>query len=169
MAITKNTTPAAIRAAFADDELPSTERKDVTPEEAVQIRESKIAKITQVLSRGLLNDKLEGILKNATPAGRVGKFVRDRPEDIMRYENLGYTFDVKPGATGLHGTGDTRVRVGDVVLMTISVDDFELLREINARTVRQKLGVARKEYHNLTESRSDLAMPAFDESHTIIG
>jgi hypothetical protein len=140
-----------------------------TPEEAAALREQKIARIAQVLDRGVLNDKLQEILRSCVPKGRRGKFVRDSEGDVMRYQNLNYTFDVVKGATGLHATGDNRVRVGDLVLMTISEEDYSILEEIRRRTIRKKIGIGKQEYINLASRNSEGGVVPFDESHTTIG
>lgn len=149
------------------------ERRDdeeMTPEEAERLAEEKIARITQVLSKGILNEKLSSILERSVPAGYVGKFVRDTEEDIIRYQNLGYTFEVTPEARGLHGTGDGRVRVGDLVLMTISREDRNILSIARRREVQRKLSAGRKEYTRPAERAAESSgISVFDDSHTTIG
>lgn len=144
-------------------------RSEISPEEAARIAEEKIARVTQVLSKGILNEKLASIIERSVPKGRIGKFVRDSEEDIIRYQNLGYTFEVNAGARGLHGTGDGRIRVGDLVLMTISQEDREILNIVRNRAIQQKLSAGRKEYTRPAERAAEASgISIFDESQTTI-
>lgn len=148
------------------DQILVEEEPELSPAEAQKVFEQKVARVAQVLSRGAVNDKLAELLEQATPAGRVGKFVRENDAVIVRHKNLGYTFDVNTGVQG-HGTGDKRVRLGDCVVMTISLEDYVVLIEANRRGVQKKIGMGKQEYKSVT-SRGDMA-PTFDESSTIIG
>lgn len=145
---------------------PAEASKEPTPEEAAQIRAAKKARLTQILHRGVLSDKLRSIVKAGTPEGYVGKFIRDRQEDIMRYSNLGWGFTYREDAPkGLHDAPTGHIRVGDVVLMTIRKEDHEILREIQADRVKASLSKARKEYasESQKEAQTGGAVP-FDES-----
>ena len=118
-----------------------------TPEEAEEIRKKQKARFAQVLTRGLLNERLRVVVEDGTPAGRKGKLVLDAKDKILQYENLGYEFNYREGATGLNATSDGRIRVGDLVLMTVSDEDYSILDEIRTEKVKQKLSMARDEYH----------------------
>lgn len=151
------------------DNIPLSMREDLSPEEAERLYEEKIARLTQVLSRGVLNDALQRIIDQAVPEGYHGKFVRDNEGDINRYRNLGYGFTYREGTQvrGSHGTGDSRIRQGDVVLMTVSGEQMDLLKEVRRRLVRKKLEIGKEEY--LARAASEEAAPAFDESKLTIG
>lgn len=157
---------AAALAGLKPNDVQEEDVVELTPEEAEALREQKIAKLTQVLSRGVLNDKLHSLILTAVPKGRVGKLVRDRDEDIIRHSNLGYTFEVVPGAQGLHATADGRVRVGDLVLMTISQEDHELLVEIRRRGIRRKLDLAKNE---AKARMQEDGIPVIDDSRRLVG
>lgn len=146
-----------------------TKEEEVSAEEAVRIKETKIARMTQVLDRGILNDRLQRIVESATPKGRVGTYVRNTPDDIIRHQNLGYTFEVTESARGLHATGDGHVVVGDVVVMTISKEDFEILTEVKLRRIRRNIGEGRREYMSTASAKSPEGIVPFDESVTEIG
>lgn len=150
-------------------------KKELTAEEAAveakRLRAEKKARLTQVLSRGILSDKLKGIARAATPEGYVGKFVRERQEDVMRYQNLGWGFTYREGAPrGLHDPATNYIRVGDVVLMTIQKDDHEILREIQADRVKSNLSKSRREYvsESQKEAQTGGAVPFDDSSIKII-
>ena len=130
--------------------------------EAEDIRAQKKFRMAQVLTRGVLNAKLESVYNASVPTGCAGKFIRDDFESIIRYKNLGYTFEYSEGANKLYGTPEGHIRVGDVVLMTISTEDLEILREVRAEATRKRLGAARKEYVQQTEAQE--GMRPIDES-----
>ena len=54
---------------------------------------------------------------------------------------------------GLHGTADTRRRVGDVILMFTSAENANILREIDEeRKKRRRVSTAKKEYLALSQT-----------------
>lgn len=124
------------------------EREDLEPNEA-KVRamdlQEKRAHFIQVLSRGVVNDRLN--VKAKVPKGRRALWVRDRDEDIQRIVSLGGRLETTDeiGEAGLHGAGDNRIRVGDVVLMSISQEDHEILQDIKAEWTRNRLSAARNE------------------------
>ena len=135
------------------EELTSEQAADVvevatepTPEEALEIRKKKKERIAQVLTRGILNQKLGAIVEDGTPEGRRGKLVLDSDEKILQYQNLGFEFEYREGAKGLNATSDGRIRVGDLVLMTVSDDDYSILDEVRSDKVKEKLSAGREEY-----------------------
>ena len=118
-----------------------------TPEEAEGIREKKKARISQIMSGGILNERLQAIYDRSVPKGYRGKFVKDSDDYIIRYGNLGFLFQYSAGAAGLHETSDGRIRAGDLVLMTIPEEDYSILDEVRTEKVKQKLSAGRDEYH----------------------
>lgn len=94
---------------------PETEREDRDVEEV--LAELSEAQIAQILDRGVVNDRLAVKL----PPDRVGYWVRERGDDIERYKALGGRIErtTEVGNQGLHGAADDRIRVGDVILMSI--------------------------------------------------
>lgn len=151
--------------------IPLSERDDLSPEEAEALKEQEIQRLLQVLSRGIVNDQLQRIVDEATPEGYHSKFVRDTPGDVTRYKNLGFGFTYRDGATGSHGTGDGRIKHGDVVLMTIPPDRFEILQEVRRRQIVRKLGEGRRDYNRRVaeaQEKGVVVAPSFDESETVI-
>lgn len=150
------------------DDVPLSLRDDLTPEEADELLEQKVAKVMQILNRGQINDSLENLKREHVPPGYRSKFVRESEEAIVRYQNLGFGFTYREGAKSRgHATGDGRIRYGDTVLMTISEEDWNILQIVRKRQIRRKLGDARREYMRRVEERN--AAPSFDESVTTIG
>lgn len=141
-----------------------------TAADAEKIRREKKARIAQVLSRGVLGEKLKSIIREATPDGYAGKFVRHDAQDIIRAQNLGFVFNyrsgVDPVALGLHATPDGKIRVGDIVLMTITKEDQEILREVRTERMKAKLTKSKKEY--LDSSSGYDGGEAFNEGSTSI-
>jgi len=129
--------------------------KEMTPEEAEAIAQQKRARVAQVLTRGILNDKMQRIFDKCIQEGWGGKFVRDTDEDIVRHENLGFTFVYAEGAKTVTLNALGRVVVGDLVLMTISPEDRAILKQVKAEGVRRKLGSARSEYKRQTEQHAE--------------
>lgn len=141
------------------------DREDQTPEEAEELsRDEKKQRLAQVLERGILNDMLANV---KAPAGRRGKFVRDNESDIMRYENLGFRIETFAEGDTPHGTGDNRKVIGDVVFMTISEEDYQILQEVREEKTRQKLGAAKREYVSKSQQRNP-DVPVFDRGNTEI-
>ncbi len=137
-----------------------------TPEEAEEIRREKKERIAQVLSRGVLNQKLEAIVRNGTPDGRRGKLVLDSEDKILQLQNLGFTFDYRQGATGLNATSDGRIRAGDLVLMTVSEEDYSILDEVRSEKVKMKLSAGRDDYKRRVQGASQGEDVSFDDSRT---
>lgn len=148
----------------------TTKAAEKTAAEAAKIaREERRAHFAQVLVRGVLNTRLQLILDESVPEGRFGKFVRDDKADVIRAENLGFTFEYKEGAVGVHGDSTGRIRAGDCVLMTISEEDAEIHRELRRELVKRKFGEARREYMSRAEEAAEEGGAApFDSSQTII-
>lgn len=148
-------------------------KEEPTPELALETRAQKKARIAQVFTRGVVNSKLQAVYEVAVPEDRVGKFIRDTEEDIIRYRNLGFEFVYKKGAAtrvDAHGTADGRIRIGDVVLVTISKEDHGILKELKHEQVLKKLDYGKEEFMTLSgkEAESGGAVP-FDESQRVIG
>jgi hypothetical protein len=142
-----------------------------TAEDAMRLRKEKKARIAQVLSRGVLGEKLKSIIREATPDGYAGKFVRNDAQDIIRAQNLGFGFkyraDVDAVRLGLHATPDGKIRVGDILLMTITKEDQEILREVRTERMKAKLTKSKKEYLE-TSASHDGGPEAFSEGQTSI-
>lgn len=167
---TRSTGAEALAKLGIESDPPPIVQTEPSPEQVAATFEQKVAKMTQVLNRGILNDRLADIVKKATPKGRHGKPVRDREEDIIRYQNLGYTFDVNPDVKGMHGTADGRIRIGDLVIMTISEEDYQVLQQVNKNRVKRFTGgEARREYMSVSVNQQAAGIVPVDESFTTIG
>ena len=140
-------------------ESTSIEDPEPTPEEAEAIRTQKKARLAQVMMRGMTNEKLRLTYSKCVPKGYGGKFVRD-DDSIIRYKNLGFGFTYTKEAEGLSSTADSRVTVGDVVLMTITLEDLALLKEIRHEKILQNLRKGKDEYKRRSEEHADKGGPA---------
>lgn len=136
--------------------------EDMTDEELQAVFEQKKARVAQVLTRGMLNEKLRNAHERSVPEGYMGKFVRDTEDDIVRYENIGYGFTYTDDAKGAHGDPADRVRVGDVVLMTIKDEDAAVLRAVRRDKIQKNLSKGR----DLAKAKiaEGEMTPTFDES-----
>ncbi len=165
--------PSPTKAADALAKAKDAEAEDLesntepTPEGAEQLKAQKKARVAQVLQRGILNSKLQAVYEACVPKGRKGKYIRDDGESVIRYGNLFYTFEYTEGAVKRYGSPDGRIRVGsDLVLMTISQEDREILREVKQDRIMKNLGKGRKEYTTKADqaAREGGAPVPFDES-----
>lgn len=115
--------------------------EDLSPEEAVAKAErlqAAKARAVQVLSRGKTLDALDMALETV-PKGYVGEFVREDEMSVNRKRALGYEL-VEASSDkrrSLHPSGDSRVRVGDVVLMQIPEEEHVAIQAAR-QEVRQK-------------------------------
>ena len=138
----KDATPTPAVAASSPKEI----EMEMTPEEAVERRRQRKAQLAQVLNRGVLSDKLKSILDAAVPEGRGGKFVLDHDEHRIRYTNLGFNYEYRKDVPKHLLHADGHIRVGDVVLMTIDLEDAAILREIQIDGVKKRLVTAKHEF-----------------------
>lgn len=153
-----------------NDEKPNTptlaERPDKTPEEAVELsRDEKKRRLSQLLIRGELNDNLQRLIDKYVKPGDGYVFVRERDADINRYLNKFFHI-VNADGKGIHGTGDGRIRAGDVILMTISAEDYALLNEVEREQLLIKINAPRNEYKQQVAEGVErgISAPAYDES-----
>lgn len=113
-------------------------RKDKTPTEAEAIaeRQQKKAALAQVLDRGMVNARLK--IKDGEP-DRYYAYVRDYPggTDLERVKALGFVIETQAGE-GLHGTGGSARKIGDVVLVSTSRENYELLQEVKAERAKRR-------------------------------
>ena len=145
-----------------DTEIESTtiENPEPTPEEAEKIVAQKKARIAQVMSRGITNEKLQLVFDSGVPEGYSGKFVRDSDGDVIRYTNLGFGFTYAEGAIGLHGRADGRIAVGDVVLMTITLEDREILKTVKMEKMLRNISAGKDEYKRRSEKHASEGGPS---------
>ncbi len=136
------------------------ENPEPTPEEAEKIVAQKKARIAQVMSRGITNEKLQLVFDACVPDGYSGKFVRDSEGDIIRYGNLGFGFTYVKEALGLHGRADGRIAVGDVVLMTITLEDREILKTVKMEKMLRNISAGKDEYKRRSEKHASEGGPS---------
>lgn len=138
--------------------------EELSPEEAeARAKEiaEKRARIVQILSRGVLNDRLAQAQN--VDSSQVGLWVRETKEDIDRIRALGGDLVTDEDIEGLHGAGDGRKRVGDLVLMSMPRDDYELIQLVRAERRAARLNRGKKEYvKKFVEGKQ--GAPSFDES-----
>lgn len=64
---------------------------------------------------------------------------------------------------GLHGTADGTIRVGDVVMMVTTQDNYRLIRRVKEERARRRRTASRKDFHDQNarnrEERSGRAIP----------
>lgn len=131
-------------------------RIDMTPTEAKE-RAKRKAKIAQLLKRGLVDDLL---VVRDLPKDRRGVYVREREVDINKYQALGYRIETKFGQKRENHDPGTRVRIGDVVLMTTDRENYELIQEVKAEATERKLDAGKKDY--LAQAAHNPDVPVFD-------
>lgn len=139
--VTKDPKSQIQRAKERAQETTQESSQDLSREE-VESRAERKARVAQLLSRGLMNDRLE--VEDAEE-GRYYCWVRERDEDIGRYQELGFELEYEAGE-GEHETVDNRRRVADVVLMSTSRENLELIREVKDEMKEKKLKLGKKQY-----------------------
>ncbi len=106
------------------------------------------------------------------------QWARETDEDITYYESIGYRLETEDNvkrarrtSDDFHGTGDTRVRVGDLVLMSTPVDNFEDIKYVQAERRKRRLSknLGKTEFLEKALQDSDPergGVPVIDESRT---
>jgi hypothetical protein len=127
------------------------------------------AKIARVLDRGFINERLEVEL----PPELHGEWVRDDSIEIDRMRALGFEVD-KQYATkrSLHSGGDATAKVGDVIFMVCSKEDYMLQEEVRRERFEQMHGKPGKRDKQLEERAFEgqvktetPEVPVIDDSH----
>lgn len=123
------------------DEAP---REDKTPKEAESLADRK-AKIAQLLHRGVVADRLE--VRNPDP-NKEYEWVRETDQDIERHLALGFVIELEDGTelNRVHDTGDRVRRIGDVILMSTSKENYELIRQVRREQKARKSTLGKEEY-----------------------
>lgn len=145
---------AAALAALQEAEAGDAEGGDPTIEDTPTQREdlpigeakARLTKgqLAQILHRGVVNDRLSIKL----PPNRVGYWIRDRQEDVDRIIALGGKMESASqlGQKGLHGTGDDRIKIGDVIFMSLPRDVVDAIAEIDEENKRTLLTKGKNEF-----------------------
>lgn len=144
------------------------EDEEEISDEEIETLAQKKRRIAQLLDRGYVADRLDARkhLGSRYDEGRVYEWIRETDQDIDRAKAIGFRLEEKSEeeteATS-HGAGDTRIRIGDVVLMSIPKEDHEIIQEIKAekRARRLESDPGRKDYRNRARKNP---FPVIDES-----
>lgn len=105
------------------------------------------AHIAQVLDRGLTVERLS--VGHLIPKDRVGFFVRDRAQSIARMKALGARVEVLPEETREqlgHDNADGTYKVGDVILMTMTKQQYNLVKQVEGERTAGKLEQSRRDF-----------------------
>lgn len=95
----------------------------LTPEE----RAKRKARLASVLDRGVVQDRLTVAL----PPDVYGEWVRDDPLEVHRLRTMGFEIDREHAPNqALHNDGSGAARIADVVFMTTSRENKDLIDEI---------------------------------------
>ena len=130
---------------MAEGQKVDVRRVDKTPKQAEILAknlQAEKARIAEVLGRGLVTDMIE--VTDGDPSRRYA-WIRERDLDIKKYEALGYRVETEAGK-GAHGTGDSRRRVGDVILMSCDRDRYDLIEEVRREQRKKRLSSPVEEY-----------------------
>ena len=135
----------------------------MTPEE----RAKRKARLGVLLDRGLISDRLNVPL----PPDKHGEWVRNDPLEIHRLETLGFEVDREFATSrALHNDGSGSAVVGDVIFMTTSRENKELIDEIRheqfLRTNNPRKSREETEFEEKVKGESGVDIPTFTESKT---
>ena len=139
--------------------MPTAIKRDLTPDQAKE-RASRKAKLAQVLDRGMVSARIA--VKNPDP-NKHYEWPRNTETDIDRWKALGFELEQdKKTSPGLHGQGDSRIVVGDAVLMSTSKENHEILEELKAeRKAKRAKMDAKKDYVRMAKRRNPV-VPVLD-------
>lgn len=153
--------PAGEEAAFIAD-----------AENATETIQERRARIATILERGIINTRLNVEL----PPDMHGEWCRDDAVQIDRMRSLGFDIEKEHGFKGsLHDGGDGAARVGDVIFMTCSQDNYELIQEVKRERYMEQhdpkahdeLKAAREESNFKAQLASQAPeLPIIEESST---
>ena len=143
------------------------DRADKTPDEALTgaERAKEKARLLQVLGMGLVTDAIR--VDDGDPNRRYA-YVRETDIDVKKFEALGYRVETQEGE-GTHGAGDNRRRVGDVILMSTDRARYELIEEVKAERVAQRMDSPVRDYKKRAAEgvRKDAAVESVDLGTTL--
>lgn len=131
-----------LKATSDAEKLEKAESREDVPVEEAESRAKKKGRLAQILQRGFVNDKL--VVEGADPE-KYYCWVRDEVGEVARMKALGFDMENEAGS-GIHGTGDLTRRVGDVVLMSCSRDNYQLIQEIRMEQKSRRSTLGKKEY-----------------------
>jgi hypothetical protein len=159
----KSTTPTINQGTHQARNEASATGTVLTPEE----RARKKARLATVLDRGVVQDRLEVKL----PPDVYGEWVRDDPLEIHRLRTMGFEIDREHAPNqSLHNDGTGAARVADVVFMTTTRENKELIDEIRHEQMMRlhdpRKGREERELQANIAAESGGDVPTFTESQT---
>lgn len=108
-------------------ELGSNVETVTNAEAKAETREQRKARLTQILERGIVSDRLKVDL----PLGIYGEWVSDDPVDIARLQAMGFQIDTEYAPNrALHSSGAKQGKIGDVVHMICNQEIKDIIDEI---------------------------------------
>lgn len=158
---------SAVKAAKGTNELIEEHRPI---QEAALTRAEKKAQFAKVLERGIINARLDVDL----PKDVYGEWVRDDATEIMRMESMGFQIDREYAKKRrLHSKGDDASYVGDVVFMTCSQENHEIIDEVKLDMYNAHHGIKgdtqqQEDADYATKVRTQVPeVPVIEESRTV--
>jgi hypothetical protein len=94
-----------------------------------ETKEQKLARIAQILDRGIVVDRLHVNL----PEGVHGEWVRDDPIAIERMKAIGFEVDTQFAKSRALHDDTGKVKVGDVIFMTAPQEIRDLVKQVRKR------------------------------------
>lgn len=136
-------------------------------------RKERKARLARILERGIIADRLAVDL----PADKYGEWVSDDPVEIARMQALGFEIDTEYAPkVSLHSSGSKAGKIGDVIHMTCSRENKDILEEIRKENYdkRHNRKPANRMANTQGEEREAVAnidrtgLPAIMESKTTL-
>lgn len=142
--------------------LPQEEKPRLMSPEERALRKARLAVL---LDRGIVQDRLTVEL----PPDLHGEWARNDPLEIQRLRTFGFEVDTKYApARALHSDGTGSAVVGDVIFMTTSRENKELIDEIRheafLRSNNPRKAKEEREFEGKTEKDTGGQIPTFTES-----
>jgi hypothetical protein len=136
-------------------------KRVMSPEERAQ----KKARLAVLLDRGFIQDRL----KVPLPDDLHGEWVRNDPIDIQRLRTLGFEVDTQYATSrSLHNDGTGSAVIGDVIFMTTSRENKELIDEIRheqfLRSNSPRKAREEKQFEDKTAKDTGGQIPTFTDS-----
>lgn len=164
--------PAAESESTASPKVPTVEEvtetaspppAEMTSEEALLSVAERKARISQALTRGLINDALADI--DHPPDIRC-VWIRETDEDIARRKMMGYVIEMRYGEKFVdHDRSDNIRRFGDCILMSCTMENFEMIEEVRREQITLLKDAGRREF--LTKAAGVSEVGVFDESEDL--
>lgn len=132
------------------------QQAEVTAEEAVELAEMTEAHIMQILERGLLSTQLADV--DVGP-NRRPVWVYEHDVKINAFEALGYRIERSSEGGRVHPTGDDRIRLGDVILMSVDKGRYELICRAKRKRSEARRDAGRRFYKDKAEAHRETGGP----------